>query len=247
MCLRRFIARRGKPTLMLSDNGTNFVGANRELKEAIEELKNNNIVSRVVKLGITWQFNPPAAPHMGGVFESLVKQVKRVMKATLTTRVFSEDTLHTILTETEAILNSRPLTANSDDPEDYEALTPNHFLIGRASPNLSPGLFSEREIDNRTRWRTVQAVSDMIWRRWLKEYLPSLTIRSKWNKERPNLKEGDLVIVMSNDSPRAEWPLARVVKVYEGRDRRVRSADVKTPSGTLLRPVSKLCLLEGAV
>jgi hypothetical protein len=184
---------------------------------------------------------------MGGVFESIVKQVKRVMKATLTARVFSEDTLYTVLTETEAVLNSRPLTANSDDPDDYEALTPNHFLIGRASPNVSPGSFHQREVDSRTRWRVVQAVSDMIWHRCLREYLPCLTTRSKWNKETLNLKEGDLVIVMSNDSPRAQWPLARVVKVYEGRDKRVRSADVKTPSGTLLRPVSKLCPLEGTV
>ena len=78
---------------------------------------------------------------MGGIFESMVKQVKRAMKTVINDQVLTEETHHTVLVEREAIVNSRPLTPVSDDPNDYEALTPNHFLIGRASPNSPPGRF----------------------------------------------------------------------------------------------------------
>ena len=83
---------------------------------------------------------------MVGIFESMVKQVKRALKTVINDQILPEETLRTVLVETEAILNSRPLTSVSDDPDDYEALTPNHFLIGRASPNSPPGHFEEREI-----------------------------------------------------------------------------------------------------
>ena len=118
---------------------------------------------------------------MGGIFESTVKQVKRAMKTVINDQVFSEETLHTVLVETKAIVNNRPLTPVSDDLNDYETLTPNHFLIGRALPNSPPGCFEEREINSRKRWRMAQALADMVWRRWHKKYLPTLTMRSKWN------------------------------------------------------------------
>ena len=245
MALRRFRARRGNPKTMTSDNGTNFVGANRELSNALDKLHQDTIANTLAQEDVRWYFNPPSAPHMGGVFESMVKQVKIVVKAVLGNQTFGEDTLYTVLVEAEAILNSRPLTANSDDPEDFEALTPNHFLIGRASPNLPPGHFEDREVNSRKRWRMVQAVSNMIWRRWLREYLPNLAVRHKWNQERPSLQENDLVIIKSDDSPRSRWPLARVIKVFPGSDGRIRSAELITKTGTLIRPVSKLCVLEG--
>ena len=94
------------------------------------------------------------------------------MKTVINDQVLPEETLHTVLVEAEAIVNSRPLTPVSDDPKDYEALTPNYFLIGRALANSPPGCFREREINSRKRWRMAQALADMIWRRWRKEYLP---------------------------------------------------------------------------
>ena len=144
MALRRFRGRRGNPRTIRSDNGTNFVGANRELTEALKSLSEERITGELAQEGITWYFNPPSSPHMGGIFESMVKQVKRALKTVINDQVLPEETLRTVLVETEAILNSRPLTSVSDDPDDYEALTPNHFLIGRASPNSPPGHFEER-------------------------------------------------------------------------------------------------------
>ena len=244
MALRRFRGRRGDPKTIRSDNGTNFIGANRELAESLALLNQERITSELAQEGITWYFNLPSAPHMGGIFESMVKQVKRAMKTIINNQVLPEETLYTVLVETEAIVNSRPLTPVSDDPNDYEALTPNHFLIRRASPNSPPGLFEEREIHSRKRWRMAQALADMIWRRWCKEYSPTLAVRSKWNKEQRNLKEGDLILVKSDDTQRSHWPLGRILKTSPGSDGRVRMAEVKTPSGTLMRPAAKLCLLE---
>ena len=112
---------------------------------------------------------------MGGIFESLVKQVKRTMKTVINDQVMPEETLHTVLVDTEAVLNSRPLTSVRDDLNDYEALTPNHFLIGRASSNNPQFQFEEQEVNSRKGWRMAQELADMLWRRWRKEYLPSLT------------------------------------------------------------------------
>ena len=119
MALRRFRGRRGDPKTIRSDNGTNFIGADRELTESLTLLNQERITSELAREGITWYFNPPSAPHMGGIFESMVKQVKRPMKTVINNQVLPEETLYTILVETEAIVNSRPLTPVSDDPNNY--------------------------------------------------------------------------------------------------------------------------------
>ena len=231
---------------MRSDNGPNFVGAKRELEEALKSLSQESIAGELAHQEITSYFNPPSSPHRGGIFESLMKQVKRDMETIINDQVMPEETLHTVLVETEAVLNSRPLTSVSDDLNDYEALTPNHLLIGRASPNNPLGPFEERQVNSRKRWRMAQALADMLWRRWRKEYLPSLTTRSKWNKEQRNLQERDLILPKNYDAPRSHWPLGRILKTLPESDGRVHMAEVKTPSGILMRPAANLCLLEAS-
>ena len=99
------------------------------------------------------------------------KASKGSYKAVINDQVWPDETLHTVLVETESIIDIQPLTPVNDDGKDYEALTPNHFLIGRA-----------RGVENASR-RMAQSLANMIWRRCRKEYLPYLSIRSKWNKE----------------------------------------------------------------
>ena len=89
----------------------------------------------------------------------------------------------------------------------------------------------------------MQLLADLFWRRWLKEYLPTLQARQKWLHPKRNLQVGDVVLV-EESTPRKEWPLAKVIKTCQGRDGRVRSVEVKTSSGVLTRPIHKLCLLE---
>lgn len=200
--LRRFIARRGQVKELRSDNGTNFVGAQRELKEAIESWNQIQIHNTLLQRGIKWIFNPPTGSHNGGVWERLLRSVRKVLSATLNTQNLDEEGLHTVLCEAEAILNSRPITKASPDPDDLEALTPNHLLLLKTSPSLPPGQFQKEDIYAHRRWRQIQYMPDLFWKRWIKEYLPQLQEQQKWSHIRRNFTPGDIVIIVDDSAPR---------------------------------------------
>ena len=156
-----------------------------------------------------------------------------------------EEVFATVLTEAESILNSRPLSAASDDPDDCEPLTPNHLLLQRAVCNLPPGSFVKEDIFVRKKWRQVQILADHFWKRWLKEYIPALQERQKWQRPRRNAEVGDLVLLVDESLPRGRWRMGRIIKVVSGRDGLVRTVEVKTGASTsLVRPIQKLCLLD---
>ncbi|KAK5928662.1 hypothetical protein CgunFtcFv8_013710 [Champsocephalus gunnari] len=144
--LRRFIARRGQVLELRSDNGTNFVGAERELREAIERLNIAKINNTLLQKGIKWTFNPPTGSHHGGVWERLIRSVRKVLNSSLKAQNLDEECLHTVLCEAESIINSRPITRASTDPNDLEALTPNHLLLLKTKPSFPPGLFHKEDI-----------------------------------------------------------------------------------------------------
>ena len=175
-----------------------------------------------------------------------MKSAKAAMKQVLHNVTVNDEILVTAMTEVEALLNARPLTHVPVDPSEPEVLTPNHFLLGRASANLAPVFVVNGDICLRKQWRTAQVLVNQFWRRWIKEYAPYLTERRKWGTERRNLEENDVVLVVDQNSPRGIWPLARVVRALPGPDGRVRTALVKTRTGEYVRPVAKLCLLEFA-
>ena len=244
MAIRRMIARRGKPAHLWSDCGTNFVGANREIRQALKQWNQAQVEDQLCQEGIQWHFNPPASPHFGGAWERLVQSAKRALNSVAAKQRVTDETLLTFLAEVESLLNGRPLTHVSSDPQDEETLTPNHFLTGRANINLPIDVVTDRDLNSRKRWRHAQVMTNHFWKRWLREYLPSLTERRKWRRNVPNLVIGDLVLVVDENSPRGSWPLRRVTRVLPGDDGRVRAAEVRTKSGTYVRPVVKLCLLE---
>ena len=141
------------------------------------------------------------------------------------------------------MLNNRPLTSISDDVTDLEPLTPNHFLIGRGNPNFRFNTSNEAGIDLRKQWKSVQAVTSMFWKQWVQEYLPLLTQRQKWRTKIRNF-ERDLVLILSKDITRSNWPLTRVLDIYWGEDNVIRVGKVKTKDDIYTRPAAKLCLLE---
>ena len=230
MALRRFMARRGKPSKIISDNGTNFVGGERELREAIKDLNQERIVNELSKSHIDWQFLPPAASHMGGAWERLVSSVKRALKVVLGMQIVSDEVLTSTLCEVEHVINSRPLTYVSSDATDLRALTPDHLLLGDSSPDVPPGVFGPADLSSRKKWRHAQALASHFWKRWAKEYLPTLTVRKKWQKDVRNVSVGDLVLLADPNSPRGMWALARVIQVYPGPDGRVRSVQMSRRS-----------------
>ena len=245
--LRRFIARRGKPEEIRSDNGGNFVKGEKELRKAVEQWNQEQIHEFLLQRDIIWSFNPPAASHYGGVWERCIRSVRKVMKALLKQQILDDEGLSTLMCEVESIVNGRPITKVSDDPKDLHALTPNHLLLLRAGNEIPPGIFSKNDNYSCCRWRQVQYLSDIFWRRWIREYLPSLQQHQKWIKQRRNLAVHDIVLLLDENTPRSVWPLGRVLGVYRNkRDGLVRSAKVKTRTTELVRPIDKIVLLESA-
>jgi len=239
------IGRRGSPSKILTDNGRNFRGAERELREHVQMLDQDRISDELATKKVEWNFIPPGAPHMGGSWERLVKAVKVALHSTLKERSPREEILQTLFTEAEFIVNSRPLTHVAVDPNDPESLTPNHFLIGSSSGAAEiPGIFIDPNPSPRKMWKQSQLLADHFWRRWVKEYLPSLTRRTKWHGETEPVKTGDMVIIVDEQLKRNSWPRGIIVALHPGRDGVVRVVDVKTNYGIYRRPVSKLCVLK---
>lgn len=241
--IRRFVCRRGQVCRLRSDNGTNFVGAERELREALAAIDHSKIQGAFLQKGIDWTFNPPAASHHGGVWERLIRMVRKVLVSILQQQSLDDESLHTILCEVEAILNDRPITKVSDDVNDLEALTPNHVLLLKGKPVLPPGLFQQNDLYTKRRWRQVQYLSDLFWKRWTREYLPLLQERQKWTKPRRNFITGDIVVVMDSTAPRGSWVLGRILQTFADKKGFVRSVRLQTKANVIERPVTKISLL----
>lgn len=245
--LKRFASRRGHPTDIYSDNGTNLVGANRQLKEYLNIFKSNEFNDHISHFltaqGTNWHFNPPSAPHFGGLFEAAVKSVKYHLKRSFFNTILTFEELTTALATIEACLNSRPLTAISSDPHNPRALTPAHFLIGQELTAI-PEPSNENAVLSRIgRWKFTQKITTDFWKRWSREYLTTLQSRNKWRQESPNLKKNDLVLVKEDNVPPSQWIMAIVTEVHPGQDNKTRVVSLQNKNKVFKRPIHKLCLL----
>ena len=134
-------------------------------------------------------------------------------------------------------MNSTPLFHVPVDPtDDDDVLTPYHFLIGRLTPCYPLEVFKQREISLWKRWRCAQALADAFWRRWVREYLPTLSLHTKWNEPQRDIEEGDLVIIADEQHLRNLWLKGVVTTIFKSPDGALRSAVVKTKLGVLRRP-----------
>jgi hypothetical protein len=233
---------------VISDNGTNFVAAEKELRQLVKQLDKERIINATsTNQAIQWDFNPPSAPHFGGVFESMVKSAKKALRAILGEADINDEELHTAMCAAEGLLNSRPITYVSSDPHDMTPLTPNHFIIGQLGGQFAAEAFDiEEQVKPVKRWRRVQQLISQFWKRWRKEFLPSLNVRSKWFHLQRNLKVGDVVLVVDPNAKRGDWPLGRVTQVYPAKDGLVRVVEVKVGKSIYKRPIHRLCPLEFA-
>ncbi|XP_055542952.1 uncharacterized protein LOC129728533 [Wyeomyia smithii] len=242
--IRRFVCRRGSPAEIYSDNGTNFQGAERLLRKQLTNIQ-NELAETFTNSHTKWVFIPPAAPHMGGAWERMVRSIKSAMQiAYNNNQKLDDEGLQTMVIEAEGIVNSRPLTYLPLDSEEGEALTPNHILLGSSNGVRQP-IFANAnpKFATKNAWNQIQLQLDAFWNRWIREYLPMLTKRSKWFGEVKPITVGDLVFVV-DDQRRNGWARGRVQEVVKGRDGRVRQAVVQTARGMLRRPVTKLAVLE---
>ena len=229
--------------MIYSDNGTNFRGAETDVVNALKTWDQERVGRKLLQRNIQWYFNPPAASHQGGVWEWLIRSIRRILHAVIGEHLVNEETLTTFLTEVEKILNSRPITRVSSDPSDLEALTPNHILLLRQNPCSAPCELKDSD-KFRARWKHVHILSNEFWTRWVKEYLPMLQERQKWLKQKRNFKVGDLVIMKDANLPRGQWPKALVQEIFPDSDGVVRQVLVKGAAGVFRRDIRKLCPLE---
>lgn len=242
--LKRFTSRRGLCHHIWSDHGTNFVGADREIRRYLQSDEFNEAVSRYLgNLKINWTFITPSAPHMGGIWEAAVKSMKKHLRAVVGNVTLTFEELGTVLSQVEACLNSRPLCQLSPSTDSCEALTPGHFIIGQPL-NLLPQPDVSHVPENRLdRWQRIQKYTTSIWDRWRDEYVATLQPRNKWHAVQQNLRSGQLVLIKNENSPPATWDLARVVDTHPDRFGIVRTVTLRRGQLEYQRPVQKLVLL----
>ena len=246
--LRRFIGRRGLPTVIWSDYGTNFVGAKRELidlyKFLAQEYHQEMITDFCTSQSIEWRFIPEHGPHFGGLWEAAIKSVKKHLRSAIGESKLSFEELTTVLVQVEACLNSRPLVpVTTLDDDGIEVLTPGHFLIFKPPTALPDPSVSHQPISLIRRWHLCQNIVKRFWQRWASEYLPILNRYNKWRHPTRNISIGDIMLIKEDAVIPTKWPLGRVVQIHPGNDKLVRVATVKTAKGTYKRPVSKLAIL----
>ena len=263
-CLRRFFAIRGPIRQLRSDRGSNFVGAERELRLAISELDEDGIRQFLLKENCDYfgfKMNVPVASHMGGIWERQIRSVRNVMSYLLHEhgRQLDDESLRTFLYEASAIVNSRPLSTETiNDPLSDPPLSPNMLLTMKSDVILPPpGNFQKADLYCSKRWRRTQHLVNEFWKRWRSEYLQNLQIRSKWNKVKRNIAVGDIVLLKEHNLPRNSWRLCRVDEVTTDEDGLVRKAKVAVGTSDLdskgkrnvsvsylERPIHELILLK---
>lgn len=246
--LKRFIARRGKVSCMYSDNGTNFQGAANSLKDFYQLLHNKHHQQRVDTAlkedSIEWSFIPPHAPHFGGIWEAAVKAAKNHLKRVVGDTALNFEEMCTVLAQIEAVMNSRPLTPVSNDPNDLSYLTPGHFLVGDSLTAIPQQDVRQVPINRLSRWQRINQIYQHFWKRWSSEYLQQLQQRTKWQYSKGlQLAVGDMVMLREDDSSPLKWAVGRIESIHPGTDGIARVVSIKTTKGTYKRPITKLCIL----
>lgn len=239
--LHRFVSRRGVPTDIFSDCGTNFKGADTVLQSLFQDPEARRIFANTIPC--SWHFNPPAAPHFGGLWEAAVKSTKFHLKRVIGIQTLTFEEMATCTHRIEALLNSRPVMPQSTDPHDLRALTPGDFLIGCPLVAIPEPQVTSTPINRLTRWQLLNQIHQSFWKRWSSEYLTTLQAKSKWYRPQSNLAIGDLVLLRQPNVPPTVWKLGRIVSVHPGEDGVVRVATVRTRDGVYKRPVVKLARL----
>ena len=241
--LRRFFAFRGPAKILRSDQGTNFIGAANELKLIAE---NKDVKQLLQTRNCTWILNPPKAPHMGGTWERMIGVAKKILNSILSKQQrLTHEVLTTVLCEAMEIINSRPLVEVSTDPDSPTVLSPATLLTQKFDTMSAPeGNFQQTSYDAKDHWKLVQSLANMFAEKWKQEYLTSLTSRTKWQQERPNIQVGDVVLLVDEQQKRSAWPLAKVVEAPESNDGKVRKVKLKVvrenETKEYLRPVTKV-------
>lgn len=243
---KRFVARRGHCSDLYSDNGTNFVGASKELKELFNVEKSymiQEVAESLALHGTNWHFIPAKMPNAGGLWEAGIKSTKYHLKRVIGEATLTFEEMTTLLSQIEACLNSRPLSIVNNNPGESNPLTPGHFLIGEPLVTVPEVNYETSNISTLKRWQVTQGMLQNFWRRWSNEYLTHLLHRYKWAMRTPEVEVGDVVLIKEDDLPPGKWLFGRVLEKYPGSDGLTRVVSLKCKNSVIKRPTSKLCIL----
>lgn len=246
---KRFVARRGQCRDVWSDNGKNFVGAEKELKHLVAaetSYVSKEIQNRFGNNHITWHFIPPHASNFGGLWEAGVRSTKHHLKRIIGNTTLTYEEMATVLTQIEACLNSRPLNIITDNSDDPVPLTPGHFLVGEPLVLVPERNYEMSNVSSLKRWQMTQRMVQDFWRRWSSEYLTHCVQRYKWSKQIPEPNIGDLVLVKEDNLPPARWLMGKIIIKHPGADGVTRVVSLKCNGSVIKRPISKLCILPVA-
>ncbi|XP_026471164.1 uncharacterized protein LOC113375440 [Ctenocephalides felis] len=245
--LRRFISRRGCCSVIHSDNGRNFVGAKSELRQLAtlfqSDKSKGELITASSNLGITWQFTPSHAPHFGGLWEGSIKVMKHHIRRIIGSHCLTFEEYTTLLCQIEAVLNSRPILALTDDSTDIAYISPGHFIIGSALTAFPEPFSDASKVKPIKLFKQISSMRDQFWSLWSKQYLNDLQKRNKWTQVQPNINLNAIVLLKEDNLPPLHWPVGRVIDTKPGQDGKVRVVTVKTSSGTYTRPVTKIVIL----
>lgn len=244
ICIRNFINTRGIPKRMRSDNGTNFVGINNEFRRADDIFEQEKVQDELCIRQIQWKFNVPSHPSAGGCWERMVQMLKRILVQSLKEVSPKVETLRSFLIEACNIINSRPLTHVPTDTMEEEPLTPNSFLLG--DPNCVQ-VFSDKEEDKswtlKKQWKIANHLKNHFWKRFVKEYIPTLNQRRTNFARTPQIRVGDIVLVADDNLTKNIWPRGIIIELFVGKDGIARSALVKCRNKNIKRPTCKLAVI----
>ncbi|XP_068246562.1 uncharacterized protein [Palaemon carinicauda] len=213
---QRFIAIRGAPKIIYSDKGTQLISASKKIENIGE------------KEGVTWIFNmPSAAPWYNGASEVLIKSVKRCLCISVGDNVLNFGELQTALISIANLMNERPIgTKPGFSLELGGYLCPNDLLLGRSTCFCPSGMY-DISGDHKRRLKFIQSIIESFWKKWHRDYFPSLLIRQKWHTTRRNVRVGDVVLVQDSNVVRGAWKLVQVIKADPGQDGVVRDVDLR--------------------
>ncbi|GFU13298.1 pro-Pol polyprotein [Trichonephila clavipes] len=244
--LKRFFGRRGKCAKITTDNAKTFVGANAEIKKLFKMIKlpDHTLAEFLTNESIEWNFIPPRSPNHGGLWEAGVKAFKFHLKRVVGNAHLTLEEFITILCEIEAVLNSRPLTPLTSNFDDFETLTPGHFLVGRPLTSIVEPQITNINENQLSRWERVKKITQHIYKLWKRDYLNNLQERHKWKFNKNNVSVGTLVLIKDENLPSTKWSTGRITEIFPGTDGKVRVVNLHKNSieSHVLEEIKKLNL-----
>ena len=229
------MSRCGNIHTIISDPGTNLLGAAREMKEWRSSWDAQMLQRFGAEKNIQWVTISANSQHQNGISESMVKVSKTVLRSLMKaigSQVLTLNELNTLLAETAQLVNERPIGTKPNEHVDSAYLSPNSLLLGRNSDRICSGPFLPQNVDwgdpstYKSRFLMVQAIIEQFWRNWMKLFFPSLVVRQKWHVEKRNLQVGDICVMQDSNAIRGEWRLVKVISCYPDSHGKVRNVEL---------------------